>query len=235
MPARRPRSKFVAETRLEKRAAFSAIELLIVIAIISILVALLLPAIARARETARNAQCKSHLRQIYFAFAEHQNLSVIDALPGPPDQVGGWPVEICKIVGGPNLVSVAGTSVEDLEKHYRDLPDVLDCPSINRGRDSNGISYADFAVEPVLLRDLRPHLNGMDDPGNLERLRDGAAPDLRIDNVLLGELGVEEQQLWPASPYFEHQRVEKQRGVHRGTINAVSPHGTVFELWLKGD
>ncbi|NNM84996.1 MAG: prepilin-type N-terminal cleavage/methylation domain-containing protein [Phycisphaerales bacterium] len=72
-----------------KARAFSLVELLVVITIISILIALLLPALAGARELANRLECASNERQVLLAMSAYadENLSTFPVTPW----MGGGP------------------------------------------------------------------------------------------------------------------------------------------------
>jgi prepilin-type N-terminal cleavage/methylation domain-containing protein len=75
MLSRHPRSR-------SRRLAFTLIELLVVIAIIAILAALLLPALARAKQKANQVNCISNLKQFAYSISMYTQ-DFNDSLPGP--------------------------------------------------------------------------------------------------------------------------------------------------------
>ncbi|MBN8245826.1 MAG: type II secretion system protein [Verrucomicrobia bacterium] len=119
------------------RAGFSLVELLVVIALIGLLAALMMPALARSREKARNIACVGHLRQLglavrMYADAHQSRLPSAELLPSAPAYTHPPLPRICDV-----MRAYVGSAAEGTNP-----PPVFQCPSDRFGRFAlEGSSY----------------------------------------------------------------------------------------------
>ena len=116
-----------------QRRAFTLIELLVVIAIIAILAAMLLPALAKAKERARQANCLSNLRQWGLALQIYA-----------PDNSDGMPRDGMAGNGdypGPSSTTTDGTP-SDPEAWFNLLPSLV-------AEQNLSVYYAQYALSLI--------------------------------------------------------------------------------------
>jgi len=191
--------------RRPRTHAFTLVELLVVIAIIGVLIALLMPAVQAARESARRAECQHHLAQLIIAVHEYElahrtyppgSINPTSPVRSLPDGYHhGWIEQLLPYLDENNAFRAIDRSVSvyaDANARVRDLNvRVVRCPSSWLG----GPGYSDYAglqnnVEAP-IDEANRGVFILNTPLRYEDLRDGATQTLFVGEKLTtaGDLG----------------------------------------------
>lgn len=221
-------------SHIRRSSAFTLIEILVVIAIVSILAAILFPVFASAKHSAKRAVCLSNMRQIGTAFMLYLN-DYDDVMPDRRDLKSSLPGGYRPWTSWPPSDPRSGWALNVLtETGFLDDGSLLNCPSVEHsllGKQAQVLQAASNDPIPAMSRYWMWRFDRTTDPVDLDnfwgKTPDQAVADLRIaNNPQAGKPeGVAETELL-VDPYFPRTiptvpAALKGLSVHRGGRNRL--------------
>ncbi len=198
--------------------AFTLIELLVVISIVSLLIAVLLPALAAARKSAQSIQCAGNQRQVFVAMTAYSQ------------NHNDWIAPIVMKVDGNNRFWPVGLGIEVLNMQVNDFstndirpPGIFSCPGTSHTMD--GGDKSDWGRSNWISRiydntgtDVEIRNADMITPGKLLALADSDNRELTFTNGAPD--GIPSTfNLW---------------GRHKGNLAPENPNNLINVAWFDG-
>jgi prepilin-type N-terminal cleavage/methylation domain-containing protein len=246
-PDRRSRCHFSARlahtTNAPQIRGFTIVELLVVIAIISILLAIILPAVQNARASARRTHCQNNLRQQSIAIQNHESqwrhiptggwgylwLGLSDRGSGKR-QPGGWIYNLLPFCEADAVYQQAPTSLvfppdPEAVRRFAILPvPLLACPERRSGQngpaDQSYLYYGNTPLEKCVRSDYAIN-------GGTEFFRSASAPETLIRGDVTS-------YRWPDTSKLNGVSFLNSEVSFRDVTDGTSQVIAVGEKWVDG-